>query len=149
MKRLIGLLVVMLAAGVCIAGTLYATDDAKKPDAKAKKSDETIARSSVGFDVVANSFENKGPYGAIVKVGHDTLEGNIRFGAAAHIGVSSDSVGKYRFAIYVTAKNEAGEVVQQNASVMNKEFSRRTVTLGLSGILKRTPIAEPTRSRPY
>jgi hypothetical protein len=75
------------------------------------------------FDTVVASFK-QGPYGSIVVVGQDKDSNDLRIGAAAHIGVSPDSYDKYRFAIYVEARDEAGKIVLRHSDVMGKEFSK-------------------------
>jgi hypothetical protein len=78
-----------------------------------------------GYDSVVATF-TQGPFGAVVAVGQDKTAavGVLRFGAAANIGVSPESYDKYRFAIYVEARNEKGEIVKQNAAVMAKPLQK-------------------------
>ena len=113
MMRLSGPIVLVFTFALCVPGTVHPADVDKESD---------DARSNTAFDTVTNDFEAKGPFGAVVKVGYHKTDHGIRFGAAAHIGVSADSYDKFRFAIYVVARDEKGEVVKKHASIMSKAF---------------------------
>lgn len=70
------------------------------------------------YDTVVSDFQTRGPFGAIVKVGYVKEPTAMKFGAAAKIGVTPDSYNQYRFALYVESRDEAGNIVAKNASVM-------------------------------
>jgi hypothetical protein len=69
-----------------------------------------------------------------VAVGQDNKHTNIlRVGAAGHIGVSPDSYGKYRFAIYVctfgdrlSSRNEPDHAAPQALDFSRNHPGRRT-----------------------
>jgi hypothetical protein len=75
------------------------------------------------YDTVIADFQPKGAFGAIVKVGYSNDTTRVRVGAAAKIGVTPDSYNVYRFALYVSSRDEAGNVVAQNASVMQQPLA--------------------------
>jgi hypothetical protein len=110
MKRVICLMAV--AGAILFSYAALAADEAKSDP----------ERGESAFDDLVRDFEKKGAYGAVVKVGYDKKSAGMRFGAAAHIGVSPDSYNKYRFGIYVVARSESGDVVGHHAHVTPHKF---------------------------
>ena len=79
------------------------------------------------FDGVVRDLLPRGPYGAIVGVGYETLgDGSVRFGATTHVGVTPKAFGKYRFRISVLSVDTSGKIVQENDHEMAKPFEKDT-----------------------
>jgi len=116
MKRGVGPVALFAALAISFLSVTRASQDGKK----------TADGPVEAFDYIVDEFETKGPFGSIVKVGTDNrpTEHRVRFGAAAHIGVSPDSYNKYRFALYVAAIDQSGDIINKQAYVMGKEFAK-------------------------
>jgi len=64
------------------------------------------------YDRVIREVVARGPFGGIVAVGHEKFPGgDVSIGAAATVGVTSDSYGKYRFRIQVVVVDDKDQTV--------------------------------------